>query len=821
MTTPKNILVLATVLLAIAALGSAQQKDSESRGASLTTVDGTITTGGRQVKNDTNSSKLTEYRDLRNGAFLPDFSLELFDSGKGRFFEFTGTNIVLDHQQLAFRGGRVRQWTIGGSWTGIPHNFSNKAQTPYALNAPGRLEVPTNVPITFKRLATVAGDAANVVASDQVIANYQAAYLRRTSLRTQSDFGNLKMEYGGFEPMKFAVAYDRRTKDGLKPAFGPIGDRPPRTLNIELTEPLDYHTNDVTVSTEHAGRRFQAQFSYTMSDFSNEVDTLLWENVFTTAAPGATFDTWDRSVSTFGRRPLAPDNRSHNVSTSLGFDLPADSRLSGTFAYGRLGQNQSLLPYSYNVNVLANQTLPRATADAMIETKQVLVDYVINPGKVSLRTWARYFGLDNNTPAANWRYVTSDTSNLNGTVAYKNNRVNLAYGTDRFNAGLDASYRIGKSTLSAGYERETIWRDFREADTTEDRITVSWRARAGRRANLRARYLFANRSRDNYNAFVNRQSYWYAPSQANDNDNPQFTFTNHPDMVRYDVADRKRHQGEFNVTFTPGDTISISTGIRYRTDDLDSDVVPIRPLATTGIGEVNALTPGGQLGTLEDAQLRYSVDAFYMAAERLSFNAFLSFDKGTSFQRGLEFDENHKSDPSAVANAVLGPWTRASSRWTADLDDRNLTVGFGTTVGIVPKRVILDASYSISLGKFQLAYGGYGVTSFNGAPFAPNYQFAFSSPPDVNQDLHAVDVGLQFPLVQRLSLALGYRYERFRLQDWQQTAGQLWVEPVGSEFLLRDTSRSHQWGNRLFNLGTLLAPSYDAHIGSIAFTYSF
>jgi hypothetical protein len=36
-----------------------------------------------------------------------------------------------------------------------------------------------------------------------------------------------------------------------------------------------------------------------------------------------------------------------------------------------------------------------------------------------------------------------------------------------------------------------------------------------------------------------------------------------------------------------------------------------------------------------------------------------------------------------------------------------------------------------------------------------------------------------------------------------------------------DTSRSHQWGNRLFNLGSFLAPGYDAHISWLAFTYRF
>jgi hypothetical protein len=44
---------------------------------------------------------------------------------------------------------------------------------------------------------------------------------------------------------------------------------------------------------------------------------------------------------------------------------------------------------------------------------------------------------------------------------------------------------------------------------------------------------------------------------------------------------------------------------------------------------------------------------------------------------------------------------------------------------------------------------------------------------------------------------------------------------VGSEFLLRDTSRSHQWGNRLLNLGSYLAPQYKAHMGYLTLTYTF
>lgn len=792
---------------------------------SAVSISGSITTGGRQVDNDTNSSKLTEYRDLRETAFLSRLTFDLFHHDSGGFFEFLGSNVSLNDQSLAFRGGQATAWALSLDWTDVPHDLSNKAQTPYIGRQPGLLAVPASVPITFKKLNTAAADAPGVRASDDLIAAYQRAFLAPTDLGTQTRIGRFAIGSSALEAFNFAVAYDRRTKSGLKPAFGPIGDRPPRTLNIQLTEPVDYRTQDVTISAGHVGRRFQVEASYLFSDFANRVDTLVWENVYTTAAPDAIYDAWDRAVSTFGRRPLPPDNRYHNASVSLGADLPGGNRLNGTFAYGRLEQNEELLPYSYNAAILTNPALPRRTAQAEIGTTQLFVDYVVNPAdRLNVRAWARYYGLDNNTPEANWQYVTSDTSNLNGTASFKNKRINLGYASDRTNGGIDATYRTRawRSSLTLGYERESVAREHREADTDENRLTAAFRARPARWANLRARYMFGDRDGGTYNSLVNRESYWYALADAgSDADNPRFAFSNHPDMRRFDVSDRRRHQADVTLTLTPRDVFSLATSVRYRNDDFESGVTPSRPLAGTGVGEQDAVSPGSQLGRLDDTRLRYALDAFYMANDRVSLNAFVNYDKGSSLQRGLEFNENNKQNPSTVATAELGPWTRASSQWTADSDDRTWTTGLGGTFTLVPNRAILSTTYTVSLGDADIAYAGFGVTNFNGTPFPANHQFAFNSPPTIAIDWHTLDVRVEIPLVQGVVFLVGYNYERYRLDDWQQETSQPWVEAVGSEFLLRDTSRSHQWGNRLFNLGSVLAPAYNAHIGWAAFSYRF
>jgi MtrB/PioB family decaheme-associated outer membrane protein len=787
-------------------------------------VAGAVSSAARQVDNDTNSSKLTEYRDLSDRPFVPRLTLAAVDTRNGWFAEFSGANVSLRDQTLFARGGVAGVWRAGVEWSELPHNFSNKAQTPYFQRAPGLLEVPAHVPITFKRLGTAAADTAGVLASDQLIAAYQRSFLHPTPLETETSSRTFALDYAGWEALRVGAAYDQRKQSGAEWTFAPIGDRPPRTLNIQIAEPVDSKTQELTLTADRVTTNYALQVNYLFSDYANAVDTLVWENIYTTAAPDATYDLWDRAVSTYGRRPLEPDNRYHNVSVTLGRDLPRDSRLNATVAYGRLEQNQTLLPYSYGVEGLANRALPRSTAEANIDTLQLLVDYVVNPvARLNVRAWAHRFGLDNNTPEERWQYVTSDTTNLNGGVAYVNKRINTPYANDRTNVGTEVSYRLRpwRSSIGARYEHEATSRTHREADTSDNRVGFTYHARPWKGVNLRGRYLFGVRG-GTYDPFVTRESYWYLPSEvAGDANDPRVTFDNHPDMRRFDVSDRRRHQADLTLTIVPGEVFSLSGTVRYRSDDFDSDVAAIQPLAGTAFADAAAFTPGTQLGLLEDRRTRYSFDAFCQPVPRLSLNAFVAIDDGTNLQRGLEFNENNKQNPSAVQTAELGPWTRASSQWMADTDDRVFTTGAGTFVTIVPDRLLLNLSYTLSVGNVDISYSGYGVTNWDGTPFPPNHQFAFSSPPRVNQDWHVLDLRAEVPLFKQTVFTFGYTYERYRTDDWQQAPSLAWVEPVGSEFLLRDTSRSFQWGNRLFNLGSFLAPSYDAHFTYAAFTYRF
>ena len=148
------------------------------------------------------------------------------------------------------------------------------------------------------------------------------------------------LDWSSFNPVGFSVAYDRREKTGNRSGFGPIGDRPPRSLNIQLAEPVDYLTNEITLAAEHDGGTFQVRGEYFYSDFANGIDTLRWENVWASGAAGADYDVWDRLVATTGARHVAHASDSDGGSTPWRHQArsddcaPVDTPCAGTACSG-------------------------------------------------------------------------------------------------------------------------------------------------------------------------------------------------------------------------------------------------------------------------------------------------------------------------------------------------------------------------------------------------------------------------------------------------------------------------------------------------------
>lgn len=823
-------------------LGSASQAVAENRVESS----GGVTLGVQQTDEGSNSSKFTEYRDVHDGFNLYELWFDVLDSKSGRFLDFKGDNLLRDDQSLRLRAGDYGNWRITIDRNEIPHNLSNKAKTPYIYQGNGLYTVPGIIPITDDGTPSFVPTTGEMAVNDTLIRKWLRDNLRGTDLGTQRDKTGASLDLSFLEQFKFRFSYTNEQKDGSKIGYAPIGDRPPRTVNIQLPEPVEYTTHEMRFDAEYVGDWFQTHLSYLFSTFDNDIEKMRWQNLFFTPNAGEDFATTintggasgNRNTAAFGQSALAPDNYYHHVSLSGGLDAPMNGRLAGTLAYGYMRQNETLLPYSSSdlgLDWSDPAKLARQNADAEMETLQFDLDYTFNPiARLNMRAFLRYYDLDNNTPTAEWGYVTQDTTSTAGAINYRNYRRNLAYAYDKLNYGIDAShyFDLWRTTLGVGFEREELGRDYREADTDENIYKMSLRSRPTDWLSLRAAYRYGDRESDNYNYNVTSQSYWYTLLQANnDVDNPQFLFANHPDLRKFDVSDRERNQFDLSATIAAMDGLDVTGAYNYRKDDFSSNVSPVAPLADAPVGTIVegdrfALTPGIQLGLLEEKRQNFSVDAHYAPNNRWTFNIFGNREEIDSTFRGMVFNENQRRNPSNAGIqdiAQLGPWTDPDRIYNAKIKDRTNTIGVGAGYEIIPGKLRFSSDYTMSRGKANLEYSGYGTPEVLGdANFNDGvFQFAFDDPSTVRHNQYVFNATLEYQMFEGMTLGLHYIFDRYSMKDWMQQPDGSWVETVGSEYYLRDTTEDNRWGNRLINMGSNLGPSYETHTGFVTMTYRF
>ena len=142
-------------LLAVPALPAAADVDL---GPFL--LSGWVEAGGRATTGDDgdgDSAKFDEYRDPHEGLFGAGNLLLQHEDGK-HYLRFGGYDIGEEDGEYFLEGGRWGHWGISGDLSLIPHNYSNRALTPYVGGSSGRLTLPFARP-TADLDADVAGSA--------------------------------------------------------------------------------------------------------------------------------------------------------------------------------------------------------------------------------------------------------------------------------------------------------------------------------------------------------------------------------------------------------------------------------------------------------------------------------------------------------------------------------------------------------------------------------------------------------------------------------------------------------------------------------------
>lgn len=816
-----------------------------------------ITPGVSIITTDNNSSKFNEYRDLRNGFYLHQINLDLFNQKSGLFIDVEGNKILRKDQDMLFRIGNVKsRWNLVVNYSGTPHNISNKAMTPYIDGGNGLYTLPALSGITkdgndATGTPSLVPTVGQMAINDNLLSKYMSSpLLLPVKLGTQRDRTSVALDLPDFRGLKIGVNFMNEQRDGTRYTYGTIGDRPPRTLHVQLPDPMKYNVSEIHANANFNKKFFQLKLDYLFSNFTNKISSSRWENLFFAPDAGkdyiAAVAGTPRNVSNFGQRALAPDNFSNSISLSAGLDLPLDSRLNATVALGSMKQNQELLPYSYSTlggDLLAGvgdgknwndvSKLPRLRAEADMRTVRFDMEYTINPiERLNVRAYMRYYKLDNNIPTDQWRYVIQDAANTNGNVSYLNKRYNLAYAFGKQKYGIDVRHYLPfwRTNLGVQIAKENITRDFRESDTDENILEASLRSRPTNRLSLTARYLYGDRNGKDYNYNVTSQSYWYDfNSSIAEVDNPQFLFANHPDLRKFDVSDRKRNEFKFSAAYIASDKLDLSASYRYNTTDYDSNVEKTAPLANTKVplptpSDASMLTPGQQLGLLDDKRQNVTVNIQFMPNDKWTLSLFADRELANYDHRGLVYDENSRNKPSSPASQPanqLGPWSDPNRIFNTTTDEVNTTFGMGLNHDFIPGKLRMDMDFSMSLASVKMDYSGYGSdAAFIGQAWE-TFQFGFDDPEESKYNQYIFNISLEYNVLKNLIVGLHYSYDQYSIQDWSQGAKGPWVEQVGSEYLLRDTSRDNRWGNRLVSMGNYLAPSYNAHMGFLTLAYRF
>lgn len=516
------------------------------------------------------SAKFNERRDWSNGLLLNSFSVGLENEAQARYLDVYGGGLTRDDQYLRATYGRYNDYKVRAYFNEIAQPFGGNARTFFDGAGSGNLTLPQGF-----GLAPGGAGAANTAAAKQTDALNLRRALHDVELGLDRKKAGLEVESRVGDHSTVLVRYSQERREGTRPFGGTMGfvtsvtpagggaTNLPGGSDIETIEPIDYRTHDVLASWRWVKDERQANLTYTGSFFRNGINTLTWENPFSSAAgPG---------ILKYGRTDLAPDNDFHNLKLDLAQSgLPMRGQVNGTFSIGRMTQNDDLVapvansgnlvstPISSTGAPLANPTpftsqgvassspvlnadlwnttdaLSQKSANARIDTWLGQIGGSIQPtDDLTLRLKLRRYAEDNKTNylaynplTGQYGYVALDGglwvnakgysglySDQTGTITTPSGSIDVVrsvfpiryrsipfdYRKDNYN--FDTDYRLAKrTTMTFGYEREEYARAHRERDKTwEDRFRVALNNRDISWATLRLSYEYGSRKGSDYN----------------------------------------------------------------------------------------------------------------------------------------------------------------------------------------------------------------------------------------------------------------------------------------------------------------------------------
>lgn len=759
--TRSTVLVLFLLVLPGSAQNPPQQESTQASAPAVQfTTD--VTLGGvfREVTNR-HSSRFQYGRDVPRGFFLQDFAFTAETPGRPWHLDISGKSVRERDQQFRLGYDRFGKYRLDARWDQHFLSVADNIQSLHTATSKGVLQVPD---LIQQQLELAPDSQLPALVNDILSATpFGRLQLVRRKLTVHQEYlpgGNWHLRVDVSNEIRSG---DRRVSVGSYARTGTPQGNMFNTPGIEVPEPIDYRTTEVTAGMSYEGKRGFVRADYTGSFFRNRTSTLVFDNPF-----------WfnDQLASRFRFRrtqvDLPPNNDVHSLRVSGAYSLPPwNTRLAGALRVSFWKQNDAFLPFTLNTSIVAPAgalpsgttptdlaALPQSSLNGQATSLASDLAFTTRP-RESVRLAVRYnsFNWEDERDAIEFPgyAATGDSSwDERHPPGGKPIAVRLhPYFRQRSSANV-----VWKPRESVAWQNEFAWegwnRENREVAHTDEWIG-------------KTQLILKTNQR-----FYSKWNYSYADRIPQEPYDPCLEFVL---LRKFDQAHRIRHNAGFLFQVNANAKLNFSGSYAYRSSRYDERLF-------------------GQAMTLNGF---FVVDANIIPNDR--FAAYVNFTRDRTRSTANLISKTGRVDYS-LANTFI-----------RDQNDRVDSLGAGFDANFLDNRVNWNVSYSYAFSRLRI-----GTTN----PYPLDTQALLDATayplPDIEMRFHEARTNLTYQVRPAVQIGVRYSFEPRSVADFT-------TDLMGTGYIALAAAPETLMPRRIFL--NARDSSYHAHIAAAFLRYSF
>jgi MtrB/PioB family decaheme-associated outer membrane protein len=727
-----------------------------------------VTLGGQY-----NSSR-SYYLGRYNGVVDPGFSgiaglhfsdRDAWDSGGTHYTEFTGENLGRTDRSLAIRLGEQGTWGLSFTYDGIPYYAANSFKSVFdmvggvgtprsiiGLSWTGATQLPTPSPLVtpFGTTPTV---TPAYMPKGSVVPNMQ-----NYKLSTQRDIFTLGGKYQ-WDQWTISSGWRHEHKGGwqansyeLGGAASPVtagtgSSASPKAPTSAISsgmayfaQPIDYDMDRFDISGLYNTQKFQAQLSYTFSQFQNNVGVINLMNPwgFAGASGGnlTTFGPTTASAANAGALyGTPPNNAAHQWKAMFGYNILPQTRLNVNLGYGLQMQDQSFVQGSGNTNAgAASAITPNQSFQGLIQTLYGNVALTTHPlQRMDIRIAYTIDERDNQSP----RNAYSNISQNSAYAANEPTYYNSPYSVQHQTAVAEVGYRLAPQTkVTLSQTLDDMRRNYSNTpDVLTERTAVKLRGPVLDELFGSISASHEQRWASNYTPYG-----WWTAACGGPTSCKNVELGS---LVMYSEASRQRNDVKGTLDFTPTDSISISLFGKGAKDTY----------------------PANKSGLRSNYNVSVGPDVSWRVSKTLTAHAFYTYQQ-IFYNQSSYYQSPGLSIPNVVPTPTAGSNTYAVW-YNTQTTDAVQTFGVNVDWQAIPEVLKLSFDGNFSYGDTAYALGdGMSVFGGNITSATTVANFTMKPLPNVESTLITVGVHGEYDFRPNITLLFGYSWEKFNYKDF-------------------------------------------------------